>query len=95
MSIATPAVATPQFVCSVLLKKSASKFTIAAKVSPADKQLTIPDDATVGVGLRGMRERIYQLGGNLNVKSNGDGTTIIATFPLQTPPPPRPLKTWP
>jgi signal transduction histidine kinase len=32
-----------------------------------------------------MRERVLQLGGDLSVKSNGGGTTIIATFPISTP----------
>jgi signal transduction histidine kinase len=36
----------------------------------------------MGVGLRGMRERILQLGGNLSVHSNGGGTTVVATFPI-------------
>jgi signal transduction histidine kinase len=36
----------------------------------------------MGVGLRGMRERILQLGGNLSVQSNAGGTTIAATFPI-------------
>jgi signal transduction histidine kinase len=34
------------------------------------------------VGLRGMRERVLQLGGDLSVESNGGGTKIIATFPI-------------
>jgi signal transduction histidine kinase len=29
-----------------------------------------------------MRERVRQLGGNLEVQSNGAGTTIIATLPI-------------
>ena len=38
----------------------------------------------VGVGLRRMRERILQLGGNLSVESTGGGTTVVATFPIAT-----------
>jgi signal transduction histidine kinase len=37
-----------------------------------------------GVGIRGMRERIHQLGGTLEIgaQTNGTGTTVIARFPL-------------
>jgi signal transduction histidine kinase len=52
---------------------------------PAEKQLSVPGSGTMGVGLRGMRERLRQLGGNLSVESNGHGTTVLATFPISTP----------
>jgi signal transduction histidine kinase len=35
-----------------------------------------------GVGIRGMRERMRQLGGSLEVSSNGDGTTVEARLPI-------------
>jgi PAS domain S-box-containing protein len=54
---------------------------------PAEKQFSIPGNGATGVGLRGMRERVVQLGGDLSVKSNGGGTTIIATFPIPVPAP--------
>ena len=37
-----------------------------------------------GVGIAGMRERLEQLGGRLNIESSVRGTTIRATVPLQT-----------
>ncbi|MGB6677455.1 MAG: sensor histidine kinase, partial [Terriglobales bacterium] len=49
---------------------------------PAGKHLSLSGNGTMGVGLRGMRERILQLGGNLSVQSNAGGTTIVATFPI-------------
>jgi two-component system NarL family sensor kinase len=53
---------------------------------PAEKQWSIHGNSNhhgaTGVGLRGMRERVLQLGGDLSVESNGGGTTIIATFPI-------------
>ena len=39
--------------------------------------------ATPGVGLRGMDERMRQLGGRLEVLSNGHGTTLRATVPVE------------
>ena len=37
--------------------------------------------AGVGVGLVGMRERLKELGGSLEIKSEGVGTEVIATLP--------------
>jgi len=36
----------------------------------------------LGVGLSGMRERVNDLGGQLDIKSDQHGTTIVATVPL-------------
>jgi PAS domain S-box-containing protein len=38
----------------------------------------------LGVGLRGMNERVRQLGGKLELISSNAGTTVRATVPLQT-----------
>jgi signal transduction histidine kinase len=38
---------------------------------------------TLGVGLRGMQERLRHLGGSLELDSNSDGTTLHAAIPLQ------------
>ncbi len=38
---------------------------------------------SLGVGLRGMSERLRQLGGTLNLSSNESGTKVRATVPLQ------------
>jgi PAS domain S-box-containing protein len=35
-----------------------------------------------GVGIRGMRERVKQLGGSFEIRSNASGTVITAVFPL-------------
>jgi two-component system NarL family sensor kinase len=47
---------------------------------PESKQLTFPMSA--GVGLRGLHERIQQLGGTLEINSNEHGTTVTAILPL-------------
>jgi PAS domain S-box-containing protein len=41
--------------------------------------------AGAGVGIRGMRERVRQAHGELNVNSNALGTTITAIFPAKRP----------
>jgi PAS domain S-box-containing protein len=46
----------------------------------------IASGATAGVGLRGMRERVKQLGGSMEVRSNGKGTTVIARVPFKESP---------
>jgi PAS domain S-box-containing protein len=38
---------------------------------------------SMGVGLRGMNERMRQLGGRLEICSNGDGTVVTANVPLR------------
>lgn len=37
---------------------------------------------TLGVGISGMRERLRQLGGRLEVRSDGAGTSVTAVLPL-------------
>jgi signal transduction histidine kinase len=37
---------------------------------------------SAGVGLRGMHERIQQLGGTLEIESGGQGTTVTAVLPI-------------
>ena len=48
-----------------------------------ETQSKIASGETVGVGLRGMRERVRQLGGSLEIQSNGHGTMVIATVPFE------------
>ena len=36
---------------------------------------------STGVGLRGIRERVRQFGGEMKIESNGAGTTVSVTFP--------------
>lgn len=47
---------------------------------PADKLLVVNSTGTLGVGFRGMRERLRQLGGSLEVQSDGSGTLVAATL---------------
>jgi signal transduction histidine kinase len=50
---------------------------------PPDKQTSLNSPGTMGVGVRGMRERIRQLGGVLQIESKGKGTTVTATLPIE------------
>lgn len=49
---------------------------------PHDKQRELDSPGRTGVGFRGMRERLRQLGGSLQIQSNGKGTAVIASLPL-------------
>lgn len=40
-------------------------------------------DSRVGMGLKGMKERIWHLGGRLEVKSDSHGTAIKASVPMR------------
>ena len=44
--------------------------------------LDVEDLADMGVGIPGMRQRLLQLGGRLEISSNGHGTTVTAIVPL-------------
>ena len=50
---------------------------------PSEKQVALNSRGSVGVGLRGMRERVSQLGGVLQIHSSGKGTTVEATLPVK------------
>ena len=49
---------------------------------PPEKQSALNSSGSVGVGFRGMRERVRQLGGTLQVDSNGHGTAVKVVLPL-------------
>jgi PAS domain S-box-containing protein len=50
---------------------------------PQDQQAALNSYGAMGVGFRGMRERLRQLGGTLNVNSSEEGTTVCATLPVE------------
>jgi signal transduction histidine kinase len=56
----------------------------AGKGIPADVLESSRDGrATLGVGLRGMNERVRQLGGTFQLLSDGHGTTVRASIPCE------------
>ena len=70
--------------CSVKLVQVGDQLRVEIKDTgrgiPQTKQLTMPSSG--GVGLRGMQERIRQLGGTLEINSSKNGTVVIANLPL-------------
>jgi signal transduction histidine kinase len=49
---------------------------------PPEKQKEMNSSGAPGVGIRGMRERLRQLGGALEFRSNGSGTLVTVELPL-------------
>ena len=49
---------------------------------PAEKLSEVNSSGTPGVGTRGMRERLRQLGGTLEIQSDSTGTKVEALVPL-------------
>jgi PAS domain S-box-containing protein len=71
---------------SATIQISVLHGTIRVQVADVGKGMTnqklteIQSNAS-GVGIRGMRERVRQLGGHINIESNSSGTTVSATLP--------------
>ena len=67
---------------SLTMDLSAEALTLRVR----DNGIGLPDEADQqGFGLRGMRERITQLGGSVELRSaSGDGTTVLIQLPNTT-----------
>jgi signal transduction histidine kinase len=48
-----------------------------------DQGTGIPKAVVMGVGLRGLRERIAQFAGTMKIESNGKGTTVRVELPIR------------
>ncbi|MGC2245903.1 MAG: ATP-binding protein [Terriglobales bacterium] len=55
----------------------------AGKGIPLEKQKALSSSQQAGVGFRGMRERIQQLGGRLEIQSDERGTIVKAAMPVE------------
>jgi signal transduction histidine kinase len=55
---------------------------------PPEKREEMSSSGAPGVGIRGMRERLRQLGGTLEIDSNGAGTVITVRLPISEAPSP-------
>jgi two-component system, NarL family, sensor kinase len=49
---------------------------------PQEKLSALKANGSFGVGIRGMRERVKQFGGSLEIKSNSQGTLLMASLPV-------------
>jgi two-component system NarL family sensor kinase len=49
---------------------------------PPEKRQAMVSGGKLGVGIRGMQERIRQLGGNLEINSSDKGTVVVAILPI-------------
>lgn len=58
------------------------RATDELRVEVEDEGTGIPREHKPGVGLRGMKERVAQFGGTLEISSNDKGTTITTRLPL-------------
>ncbi len=71
-------------------KVSIARFNGLVRVEVSDrgkgiapeKRREMEASGTLGVGLRGMRERILQLGGNIKIDSNSPGTVVRVQVPV-------------
>ncbi|HZQ24071.1 MAG TPA: CHASE3 domain-containing protein [Terriglobales bacterium] len=71
----------------IRLTKTAKAVTVSVRdygkgMPPAIQQALISGGNGLGVGLAGMRERVEEMGGSLEVESSTTGTTIFARLPL-------------
>jgi signal transduction histidine kinase len=74
-------------VVEILLKASGDKAVLTVRdfgrgMPAGFIQGSQPNGDHFGVGLRGMRERVNDLGGNFDIESSDDGVAIVVSLPL-------------
>jgi signal transduction histidine kinase len=75
---------------SIRLEKASAEVKLQISdrghgILQGDNNSPAAENAVLGVGIPGMRQRMIQLGGRLEIESNSQGTTITAVVPaLQT-----------
>ena len=73
-------------VARIRISRSESEVSLEVedrgKGIPQEKQEAMGSGGTPGVGIRGMRERLRQLGGSLEIRSGGSGTVVAARLPV-------------
>ncbi len=68
---------------SVVLRLDRDETEVRLEIQDSGRGL--PSQAPSGVGLRGMRERLRQIGGQLDIESEPAGTTVLASVSLAVP----------
>ena len=71
-----------RYACMRKIGACSLRFKTRAKVYLSKNNWNSASSGRIGVGFRGMRERLRQLGGTLEIQSDGGGTVVIATLPL-------------
>lgn len=70
--------------CAVVVRRKENELQVEirdqGKGIPNEKRLNLLSSS--GVGLRGMRERIRQLGGTLTINSSKKGTSVVVNLPI-------------
>ena len=66
----------------------AALFAMPVESQQPEKREEMSSSGAPGVGIRGMRERLRQLGGTLEIDSNGAGTVITVRLPISEAPSP-------
>jgi signal transduction histidine kinase len=61
---------------------SMSKLTLTISDDGKGLQGASPDESQLGVGIRGMRERVRQFGGEIEFRNGSPGTIVIVNLPL-------------
>lgn len=76
---------------TALIRLSTTRDRIVLQVEdrgrgiPRELLAAIPSGVTLGVGLRGMRERVQDFGGELEISSSERGTEVRAAIPFAAP----------
>jgi PAS domain S-box-containing protein len=75
-------------IAKIRITRSATEVSLEVEdrgkgIAPAKRE-AMDAGGSPGVGIRGMRERLRQLGGSLDINSNGEGTVVVARLPVST-----------
>jgi PAS domain S-box-containing protein len=69
---------------STTAKVRLSRLADEVRVEVEDMGKGMPERNKIGMGLRGMRERLAQFQGELQIDSSGSGTIVVARLPLKS-----------